>query len=257
MVTASAGDCLSTATSYCLIFAQSVCLSGSDWAAWVQAVGSIIGLAIAIAVPLRTDRVRHKKEIAEKTAADKASAQLAFFKLSKMLNRVENIQRNYVSDAPDNPARCISIPAILPLDPNEPAVDVDSLKFMFPENINLLGEIAILQDRYRSLMGLINERSRFHREVIQVRLKAAALPQEFEISVADLENFLGHGNLTEISNLTDQMVDGLGRFVPEALELSSLFGACLRGYFPDLNLKVSLEELGQRFNRPPSPLGLA
>ncbi|MBB5860225.1 hypothetical protein [Xanthomonas arboricola] len=59
---------------YCLLFVESPCLTSSEWASWVQALGSILALAIAIAVPVAIDKLRHRKDelIAQQRARNAA-----------------------------------------------------------------------------------------------------------------------------------------------------------------------------------------
>lgn len=172
--------------------------------------------------------------------ANLASSRLAFFKLVRMLNRLENIKLNYVDPHRGNVARCLSIPATLQIDMDS-KINMESLQFMFVRHANLLGEISISEDQYSTVIGLINERSRFMLEQIQPRLKAAGLPQEFEMDFAELDALLGPGNLREATNLTDQLVSSVDSVTAELLENLNSFGEALKEYFDGLNLRVELE----------------
>lgn len=173
---------------------------------------------------------------------DLASGQLAFLKLARMVNRLENIKRNYVDPARESPARAIEIPAILALDPNDPQIDMDLLHYMFAKHANLLGEIAIARDQFASVIDLVNERSRFLRSEIQSRLKAAGIPQDFEMDVRRLSGILGPGNLQEAINLTDQLVESLDRVTAQVHDVTNRFGSVLNYYFPTVKLSLTLDE---------------
>lgn len=54
-------------TAYCLV-STNLCLSAEAWAAWMQALFTIVALAIAIAVPARQHRQTTRKERERETA---------------------------------------------------------------------------------------------------------------------------------------------------------------------------------------------
>ncbi|KAF1717096.1 hypothetical protein CSC74_09600 [Pseudoxanthomonas yeongjuensis] len=122
-------------------------------------------------------------------------------------------------------------------------MDMDSLHFMFVRHANLLGEISIAKDQFQSVIELINERSRFMREEIQPKLKAANVPQEFNIEIGRLNQILGPGNLQEAVNLANQLVESLDRIELQVLEVTNRFGAALSSYFPSIRLSISLMEI--------------
>lgn len=55
-------------TEYCLFWIGSWCMPRSDWAAWVQAIGSLFALAIAIGVPALQHRAQESARRGDKIA---------------------------------------------------------------------------------------------------------------------------------------------------------------------------------------------
>lgn len=86
---------MSAPISYCLL-GSALCQSSSEWAAWMQAVGSLVALLIAIAVPVAMDRFRasNEEKLRREAAKNAAIALLPVIQeLSrKALNFVEQME---------------------------------------------------------------------------------------------------------------------------------------------------------------------
>lgn len=103
-----------------------------------------------------------------------------------------------------------------------------------------MGEMAIAQDRFVSLMDLINDRSRFLRETVQAKLKAAKLNQEYEGSLDDLVRIIGEGDFQELTNLSNQMIRCVDQDVDRLHALANRFGSSLGKYFPKVHLRLDI-----------------
>lgn len=206
-------------------------------AIWSDALLTIFATFVGATLAFLLESWREKRAESQRNLA---SGRMAFFKLMRMLNRLENVKRNYVDPVRDSPARFLEIPSLLSLDRADPTIDVDSLSFMFASHANLLGELSIAADQYVSVVDLINERSRFMRAEVQARLKAAGVPEQFEMGQDELARLLGPGNLQEATNLTDQMVESVDRIAIQILGVANNFGFALKDYFPQLGLRASL-----------------
>lgn len=129
----------------------------------------------------------HLERVREKNAQltkDKAEASLAFFKLSRMVNRLKNWQADVIDSHRNEQARMLTIQALLPQ--SVPAlIDFDKLGFLFRKDSNLMGELAIGQDNFSSIVDLINTRSVFLRDVIQAKLKSAGIGQDINMPKKD------------------------------------------------------------------------
>lgn len=207
-------------------------------AIWSEALVTIFATFVGATLAFFLESWRDRRA---ETQRNLAEGRMAFFKLTRMLNRLENVKRNYVDPVRESPARCLEIPSLLNLDRADPTINFDSLSFMFAAHANLLGEVSIAGDQYVSVIDLINERSRFLRAEVQSRLKAAEVPQEFEMTQRELEKILGPGNLQEVTNLTNQMVESIDRISVQILDVTNKFGLALKDYFPALGLRASLE----------------
>lgn len=216
-----------------------VSLSTEIDSSWLDPVATLVATFLGAVLAFAFEALRERRSDQGRNMVE---AQVVFFKLARSVNRVENLLRQYVGPAREDAARFLSIPAVLPMDPRDPTIDMDGLHFMFLKHANLLGEITILQDNYISLIALVNERSRFYLQVIQPKLKAAGLPPEFGATRAQLEALLGRGDLQELVNLTNQMVDGVTSLAPRLTGMANQFGEALEEYFPRLKLRLSLEQ---------------
>lgn len=88
---------------WCPLYVDLPCLPASDWAAWVQALGTIAAVCIAVAVPLVLHR-RERKQINEERALRARSYALALLpSLSDYLSRLKQARWRYKDlDDPDD-----------------------------------------------------------------------------------------------------------------------------------------------------------
>lgn len=215
-------------------------------ARWVQG-GSLLGdvlvpLGATFAGAMLAFHLQNVREKSAQLARNKTEAGLAFFKLSRLVNRLRNWQTEVVERHEADPAPMISMPALT--NQSLPAeIDFDRLAFLFPKDADLLGEMAIAQDRFISLVDLVNERSRFLREVVQSKLKAAGLNESFDGSMSDLVAIIGEGDFRELCNLSRQMVECVNSDFPRLLDLTNRFGSSLGAYFPGMRLRLDIPGL--------------
>jgi len=78
----------------CILLVRAGGGSASDWAAWVQAIGSLIGLGIAIAVPLRIHRLDQQRKEQAKLDLLVAAAHLSRHATRAMYSASLRIERN-------------------------------------------------------------------------------------------------------------------------------------------------------------------
>lgn len=199
----------------------------------------VVPLAATFAGGMLAFKLQSAREEKLQLARNKTEAGLAFFKLSRLVNKLKSIKMDVVDPHRNDPASMLSMPALthqtLPAE-----IDFDKLAFLFPKDADLMGEMAIAQDRFVSLMDLINDRSRFLRETVQAKLKAAKLNQEYEGSLDDLVRIIGEGDFQELTNLSNQMIRCVDQDVDRLHALANRFGSSLGKYFPKVHLRLDI-----------------
>lgn len=86
-----------TEGEWCLVGFDSLCLSTSDWAAWVQAAGSIAAIGIAIAIPLIIHATERKQLRKEKQLRAKSYALALLPGLERHLSDVRQARWRYTN----------------------------------------------------------------------------------------------------------------------------------------------------------------
>lgn len=82
-------------TNWCLSGAKALCLSASDWAAWVQAIGSIVAIAIAIAIPLMLNRIERRALRQEKILRAKSFGLALLPGLEQLISNIKTANWRY------------------------------------------------------------------------------------------------------------------------------------------------------------------
>lgn len=104
-----AAKTMKTQILYCFLWqfdSELLCMNRSDWASWVQAVGSLIGLGIAVAIPITQAVIRSraaKRNASERKARALAVAQSCFLDTQLQIrSRAQHFEmRHYKPHLPD------------------------------------------------------------------------------------------------------------------------------------------------------------
>jgi hypothetical protein len=187
---------------------------GTTFVAWIQALGSLLGLAIAIYVPFKVQRnaaSRARLEAAAQAREKHVTAgNLAIFELIRTYNKFLVVQVQHIDELKDNFARHVLMRPTLGLNWRPLQIDYDSLSFLFAlGDPNLLGDLAMIEQEVAATIETINSRSKMHYEEVQTVVEQASKEHGEKMTVPQLEAALGQRRTIQIKTLTDAMVDGV------------------------------------------------
>jgi hypothetical protein len=169
-------------------------------------IGALVGAMLAYAL-----QRRFQKTLEEKAAH--TSAHKLMFALLQQVNTIILIQRDYVFERLNDPARFLSIPATPPYDTVKNVLQLPDLAFLIDNTKGraVLYEFYLAQENYIEALNQWNLRSALHLEQVQPALARARIPNNGVISQEALELKLEAHVFGAIVNSTDNCIVSLQR----------------------------------------------
>jgi len=117
-------------------------------------------------------RAQARRTVEERVAAGNR----AIFVPICQFNTLKTFQNQIIDPIRDDPGAFLNMRASLPFSHDNLTVDFDSLSFLLETNHRqILGELFIEEERFRSAIQAINERSRIHLHICQPLLERAGV----------------------------------------------------------------------------------
>lgn len=166
---------------------------------------------------------RHRQTIAEN--ANKGNQVL--FRLQQNWNSMAQFQRDVIDPVRDNPSRGILMERMQELELYE-KIEIGNLDFLtgrFPETVH---NVLIEDERYRTNIRAINERSELMLEDIQKPMGNAGIKNGSNVTQTQLISIVGERAFTEVSLLTDRIINNVDSAVDSSMNIQTDLRAKLR-----------------------------
>lgn len=147
------------------------------------------------------------KELIDARKHNLINANRAIFALSRMANKLFLYQRDVINPVRKSPGRFLELRPTLDLEKDLIELDIESLGFLLETvHVNLLGEVIVEEERYRSAIDAINSRSQLHLHTIQPQLeKVTSGPNG--LTLEEIKQCLGERLYSTLQQSTDQVVE--------------------------------------------------
>ena len=175
------------------------------------------------------DNARARQTVRDQVAA----VNKALFVLIRQVNSLIGIQTQIINPARQHPSRFIAMRALLPVSSGLPTLDVDSLSFLLEtDDRELLWKMQVEQERFEATLQAINERSRFHLEVLQPRMEAAGIVEGTEYTEDQIRNALGNNLVLLMQRATDDAIQRVDKTVESNSVLTDKVYVAMKRRFP-------------------------
>lgn len=150
------------------------------------------------------ERCERKKRAEE---SEKIAGNNALFVLSKFVNDLIAVRRQFIDPHRDDPGRAFTIRASLQFPNPTLRIDAQSLAFLIADaEPQLLMNVLIHEDKFTTCISAINARSKMHLEDVQPRLEAAGLRFDQPISGEEVLKALGPRITKSMQDTTEEMI---------------------------------------------------
>jgi len=212
-------------------------MTSSDWAAWVQAIGTILAVVAAIWISRHQAKVTRRRDeekvTKEKRRRDLAAGNRAIFTMIRQINKLLNIQRQVIDPFRGNPAALVEMPPMEGLDAEQIEVDIDSLDFLLEgAHGDLLGEIAVAQSKYDGAISALKQRARVHMYEAQPRFERAPIAAEGHTESSMRDVVLGPRVFETLKQSTEQAVSLVDSSLVHLKATANQLTANLKETFP-------------------------
>lgn len=169
-------------------------------------VSALTTLLAAFAGAWFAFELANRDRVRDLTNARVAAGNRAIFILMRHFNTLHNLKTQVIDPKRADPLRLLNMRALPQLD-DSVHVDLDALTFLLEtEHREILGELMVEDERFRSAIQTLNERSKLHRETIQPILREAGVREQTDTTPAAVESMLGHLVYVQLQRATDQAI---------------------------------------------------
>lgn len=172
--------------------------------AWEKALLTLLATFIGAMLAFLTQIHLRKKE---ELKVERLAAHRVLFCLFQQINAIVLFQRENIAPKKDSPAQFIDIPASLEFDLSKNLFEFETFGFLLKsiEGRNIMYDLHLAQDCYIAAFSAINNRSKFHRDLLQPKISEGMFEKGSSISLQKLEEFLGQLIYGTMKNSTEQM----------------------------------------------------
>lgn len=161
--------------TFILGFAAGWLIAGQRWDVFLTSyIPSLATLVAAFYGAKFAFQFQNDKERKESKSRNVVNGNSSIFALMRMANKLASFQRQVINPFRTSPAGLLAIPATNQLEKDDIKLNIEKLYFLLDTaDKNLLGEVMIEEERYRSAIEAINMRSRLHMSEVQPKLESA------------------------------------------------------------------------------------
>lgn len=221
----------------CFFFAGALLMAYAEDLSLIPYANTVLGAAATLVAAFVGARYAFKLQLANlenRATKDKVeSGNRAIFELIRTYNQFLAIRNQFIDEHRENQARHL---LILPMAGNIHVLQLnfDELAFLFDsESPDLLGKLAMLQQRVASTIDVIAQRSRLHIEVFQPAVERLESRDGRTVTFGAMEQELGPRNTKVLKMLTDYMVSGVDEVLTDVENHISETHAILKNIFSE------------------------
>lgn len=182
---------------------------------------------------LLNDRAKARQTVRDQVAA----INRAQFVLIQQFNTLKFVQAQAVEPIRQHPVYYIAMRALLPLRDEVPEPDLDSLSFLLEtDDRELLLELMIENQRFKTAVQAINERSRLHLAAVQPRLDAAGIREGGEYSHSHYVEALGELLDSSLRRATDAAIKHVDQSIVSCQSLVARLYQAMKKRYPKRTL---------------------
>lgn len=221
--------------TFILGFAAGWLVAGQHWDVFLTSyIPSLATLVAAFYGAKYAFQFQKDKEIKDNKSRNVVNGNNSIFALMRMANKLVNFQRQIITPIRTNPSRLLEMPPTNQLEKDDIKLNIEKLYFLLEtDDSNLLGEIMIEEDRYRSAIEAINIRSHLHIHEVQPLLERAGIVQGGNYTFAQIEVILGQRLYVAISQATDQVISHVDAAVVSIKSVADKLTASLKKQYPN------------------------
>lgn len=207
-------------------------IQSKDWNGFITSYIPVLATLVAAFYGAKfAFQFQKNKELDDIQKLNIANANAAIFDLMRMANTLFIYQRDLINPIKTSPFYFVEL---MPSPQFEKLVklNIQGLYFLLEtDHRNLVGEIVVEEERYRSVIDSINLRSRLHLEEFQPALGKVIMPSEH--SLESIKNVVGDRIYISLKTSTDQVIDQVESYIVNLEEMGNRLTQCMKQVYPN------------------------
>ncbi|MBA4368820.1 MAG: hypothetical protein C0403_14430 [Desulfobacterium sp.] len=123
--------------------------------------------------------------------------------------------------------------ASLYLDKNDISIKFENLSFLLGmDDVNLLGELSIAEEKYKTALDAINIRSTIHFQEVQAKLELQGIKEGGDYSMDHLEKSLGNRLFTILQRSTQEVIEHVEEAIAYLESTGNKLNEVLKNSYP-------------------------
>lgn len=162
-----------------------------------------------------------------------ANGNKALFTLCQHVNNLWLIQKKIIDPFREHPGIHIAMRPTLDFENDDTYFDIDGLKFLLDTEFQqLLLDLHIEDQRYKTTIRLVNFRSQLHLNQVQPRLESARITEEQYYSSEYWEEAIGHRLYLTLQRATEELVSNVDNTLQSTIEIKDRVIEAFKELFP-------------------------
>jgi len=216
--------------AFILGFAAGWLVEGRHWDEFLSSyIPSLATLVAAFYGAKYAFQFQKDKEIEDIKNRNVVNGNNSIFALSRMAGKLAGFQKQIINPIRNSPAKSLEMRATNHLEKDDIKLKMEGLYFLLgTDDRNLLAEVMVEEERYRSAIDAINLRSQLHLHEVQPLLERAGFVQGGQYPFEQIEGMLGPRLYATIFQATDDVIHHVDATVESIKSVSNKLTASLK-----------------------------
>jgi len=148
------------------------------------------------------------KEKSENKNKNIISGNFTIFNIIRMINSLINYKTQIIDPVRNKPSAFLEMRPTPHWDKNDISIKFEDLSFLLGmDDVNLLGELSLAEEKYKKALDAINLRSTIHLQEAQPKIELKGIKEGGDYSMDHLEKLLGNRLFIILKRSTQEVIE--------------------------------------------------
>ncbi len=148
------------------------------------------------------------KEKSETKNKNIISGNLTIFNIIKMINSLINYKTQIIDPVRNKPSAFLEMRPTPHWNKNDISIKLEDMSFLLGmDDVNLLGELSLAEEKYKNALDAINMRSTIHLQEAQPKIELQGIKEGGDYSMDHLEKSLGNRLFNTLQRSTQEVIE--------------------------------------------------
>lgn len=222
-------------TAFLLGAGAGLVIQSKDWPSFLTSyIPALATLVAAYYGAKYAFQFQNDKELIAEKNHNIVSANAAIFTLSRMANKLFNYRRDVITPVLNKTSAFIEMQPTLDMEKEHIKLNIEALYFLLQtSDKNILGEVMVEEERYRSAIEAINKRSQLHLQEMQPVLEKAGFVEGGNYTLEQFEKILGNRLYITMQEATEQVITHVDSTITSLKQTADKLTTIIKEQYPN------------------------